>query len=59
MQSRSRGLNDIAGNKTKDDHDSIDEILSGRTTVFLPAHGGQDEEYRQPDYQFISCKHAK
>ena len=57
--SSSRRLDDVAGHQPKDDHDSVDEVLSGGAAVLLPAHGRQDEEDRQPDHQFVPGEHPE
>lgn len=49
----------IACHKPKNNHNSINQILSGRAAVFLSAECGQDEENCKPDDELISSEHAK
>jgi hypothetical protein len=59
MWSRAGWLQDIAGHKPEDDHDSVDEVLSRGAAVFLPAESGEDEEDGQPDDQLVAREHTE
>lgn len=49
----------VCGGDPKDDHDSVDEVLSRGAAVFLPAESGEDEEDGQPDDQLVAREHIE
>lgn len=49
----------IACHKPKNNHHSINQILSGRAAVLFSAECGQNEENCKPDNELISSEHAK
>ena len=48
----------IVGDESKEDHHSVDQVLRGWAAVFLPAHGRNDEEDREPDDELVAHEHA-
>ena len=52
-------LHNIAGNKPKDNHNPINKILHGRSTIFLATEGGEYKEDSKPNNKFIFSKHSK
>ena len=47
----------VVGDQPEQNHDSVDQVLGGWAAVLLPAHGGDDEEDRQPDDELIPHEH--
>lgn len=57
--SESRRLYNITGNKPKYNHNSINEILHGGSTIFFAAECREYKEHSQPDNQLIPGEHAE
>ena len=50
-------MENVIGDQSEQNHHSIGKVMCGRAAVFLPAHGGDDEEDRQPDDELIPHEH--
>ena len=50
-------MEDVIGGQPEYNHRFVDQVPCGWAAVSLPAHGGDDEEDRQPDDELIPHEH--